>query len=260
MLHGGRKLNDQRRMKERRRHKPYARCLTGRSLMAEAKAEAPIQEPSRPPSRSCTPRLPSLLHRSSCPGRLQQFIEVMDPLSIVAGAIAVATLAAQTANAFAVLSAMCNALPGRMHALKNEVADIELVLNQVAKVFKERAASPIAETDQVNIPQLLKQARNKLTQLKSLVEHLTKVINKANMKFTPFVGAYAFKKEQARLVSLQEDIRIVKCSLNIMLGASNSYAIVSYSLFFIHPPLPQFMRRVVPLLWRHETIPVRGVS
>lgn len=237
-------------MKECRRHEPYARCLTGRSLMAEPEPEpeALVKEPSLPPSRSCAPRLSNPLHRWPCPGRPQQFIEMMDPLSIVAGAIAVATLAAQTANAFAALSAMCNALPGRIHALKNEVADIELVLNQVAKVFKERAASPIAETDHANIPQLLKQARNKLTKLKSIVEHLTKVINKANMKFTPFVGAYAFKKEQARLASLQEDIRTVKCSLNIMLGASNSYAIVPYSLFSIHPPLPQFIRRVALLL------------
>ena len=63
----------------------------------------------------------------------------MDPLSISAGIIAVATVAAQVGSAFAELRAICVELPGRLHALNNEFADIEVVLYQVAAVIKERS-------------------------------------------------------------------------------------------------------------------------
>lgn len=142
----------------------------------------------------------------------------MDPLSVAASAIAVATLAAQTCSALADLRSLCKTLPGRLHALNNEVADLELVLFQLASLTKERESLP--ESKQSTIPHLLKQARTKLIELKSIVGRLT--ITYRNAKI-PIIGANGWRKEQNRLQELQEDIRTVKCSLNIMLGASNSY-------------------------------------
>ena len=60
----------------------------------------------------------------------------MDPLSAAASVIAVATVAAQTCEAFSKLSGLHKAIPGRLHVLKNKVVDIELVLHQVAVVFR----------------------------------------------------------------------------------------------------------------------------
>lgn len=55
----------------------------------------------------------------------------------------------------------------------------------------------------------------------------------------PILKAHAWRKEQGRLQSLQEDVRTVKANLNLMLGASNSYAyITKYSI----------------MAWRHKYI------
>ncbi|KFY91368.1 hypothetical protein V498_05505 [Pseudogymnoascus sp. VKM F-4517 (FW-2822)] len=141
----------------------------------------------------------------------------MDPLSIAAGAIAVATLAAQTCAAFAELRSLCRSLPGRLHALNNEVSDLELVLYQLASLVEERVCLP--EGNQSTIPYYLRQARIKLIELKGIVNRLAITIRNAKI---PIVGANAWRKEQKVLEELQEGIRTVKCNLNIMLGASNS--------------------------------------
>lgn len=142
----------------------------------------------------------------------------MEPFSVAASAITVATLAASTCRAFANLRALCKSLPGRLHALNNEVADIEVVLIQVATVFDERAYS-ITEKQQRAIPRLLDQANEKLTELQSTIEQLTKICASARVVV---LQAHAWRREQPKLRALQEDIKTVKCNLNILLGASNS--------------------------------------
>lgn len=141
----------------------------------------------------------------------------MDPVSAAASVIAVATFAAEICSALADLRLLCQNLPGRLHAVNNEVADLELVLFQVAALIKERACLP--EHKQSAVPHLLKQAQIKLVQLKSIVDRLTITCRNAKI---PIVAANAWRREQRKLEELQEDIRTVKCSLNVMLGASNS--------------------------------------
>lgn len=150
----------------------------------------------------------------------------MDPLSIAASAITVAALAASTCRAFADLRSLCKSLPGRLHALNNEVADIEVVLVQVATVFNDRAHS-IPENQQQAIPRLLKQANAKLIELQSTIEQLNKLCDRTKIVV---LQAHAWRKEQPKLRALQDDIKTVKCSLNIVLGASNSYGSYSFRL------------------------------
>jgi hypothetical protein len=142
----------------------------------------------------------------------------MDPLSVTSGVIAVATLAAQICSAFADLRSLCRSFPGRLHAVNNEVADLKLVLLEVASVVEERSCLP--ESKHSAIPHLLKQATTKLIELKSIIDRLITISRNAKI---PVAGANAWRKEQDKLQSLQEDIRAIKCNLNIMLGASNSY-------------------------------------
>ena len=140
----------------------------------------------------------------------------MDPLSLTAGVIAVATVAAQIGSVFAELRTHCIELPGRLHALNNEVADIEVVLYQVAAAVNDRSSLPAS--DQTAIPQLLKQAKTKLSELNDIIERLAATCDRKKV----ILRASAWRKEQPKLQALQEDIKTVKCSLNIMLGASNS--------------------------------------
>lgn len=146
----------------------------------------------------------------------------MDPLSIIASSIAVGTLATQTCKTLNALSVAIKGLPGRLHALNNEVVDLELVLSEVVAVFKGHDASILSESDKSNIPRLLRLAHAKLVELKSIIDPLRKSAGQPDTKITPFIVAFELKKQQSRLVDLQKDINSVKCSLNVMLGASNS--------------------------------------
>lgn len=143
----------------------------------------------------------------------------MDPLSITTAIITLASLAASTGLAFKELRDLCTSLPGRLHALSNEVADFELVLYQLATVFEKRACGPIMNEQQAHVPQLIKQATSKLQQLKSIIEVLIDICRTTKI---PFFRAHAWRKNQPRLQTLQEDIKTIRCNLNIMLGASNS--------------------------------------
>ncbi|KAL9022524.1 MAG: hypothetical protein Q9185_000234 [Variospora sp. 1 TL-2023] len=144
----------------------------------------------------------------------------MDPLYIAASAITVAALAEATCRAFVELRELCKTLPGRLHAISNEVTDIKVVLIQVAKVFKERA-SPIDAHQQSNtvVPRLLVRAEAKLEQLHLTLRSLIATCDRA--KFT-VLQAYAWRKEQPQLRALQAEINTIKCNLNVALGASNS--------------------------------------
>ncbi|KAI0427180.1 ankyrin repeat-containing domain protein [Xylaria sp. FL1042] len=141
----------------------------------------------------------------------------MDPLSLAASIIAIVTLAKEVTAAISGLRSACKSLPGRLHAVHNEVADFELVLFQLAELVEKRACLP--DSEQSAIPHLLKQARSKLHEIHAIVRTLTSAYLASR---SPLVGANVWRKEQGKLQALQEDIRTVKCSLNIMLGASNS--------------------------------------
>lgn len=143
----------------------------------------------------------------------------MDPLSITAAIVGIGAVAATTGRAFKDLRELCKTLPGRLHALSNEVSDIELVLYQVASLIEKRAGDPALREQEAYLYHLLDQAGSKLSELKSIVETLTAIIKTAKV---PVFRAQAWRKNQPRLQALQEDIKTVKCSLNIMLGASNS--------------------------------------
>jgi hypothetical protein len=140
----------------------------------------------------------------------------MDPLSITASVITVATLASQIGSAFAELRALCKEMPGRIHALNNEVADIEVVLYQVAAVIKERSCLPA--TDETTITKLLEQAKAKLIEIKDIIESLISTCAQNGV----VIRLSTWRKQHPKLQALQEDIKTIKGSLNIVIGASNS--------------------------------------
>ncbi|WEW59842.1 hypothetical protein PRK78_005323 [Emydomyces testavorans] len=149
----------------------------------------------------------------------------MDPLSITASIAGITGLVLQISSSLSKLRSLCKSLPGRLHAVNNEVTDLEVVLYQVAMLVKERASLPQSQLSA--IPYLLKQATIKLGELKSVVDRLLDTCDKTKFVIT---GAYAWRKEQDNLKSLQEDIRAIKCNLNVLLGASNSHDMIQIRL------------------------------
>lgn len=143
----------------------------------------------------------------------------MDPLSITASVIALATFATNVCLALSELRAEWTALSGRLHALNNEVADVKIVLYQVAAVIEERSCLQNPNGSQADITVLLDDARSNLNQLKNVVDNFNGAITHKNAALFR-VGIW--RKQQARLHTLQENIKRVKSSLNILLGASNS--------------------------------------
>lgn len=143
----------------------------------------------------------------------------MDPLSVTASAITVAGVAANTCLAFAQLRSFIKNLPGRVHALSNEVSDFQIVCFQLVNVLEEKQShDPAAAPDDLhdNIRLLLNQAETKLEELQAIIKRLARHKNIV-------VAAAAFKREQEHLHSLQDDINTVKVSLNIVLGTINTY-------------------------------------
>lgn len=168
----------------------------------------------------------------------------MDPLSIATGVIAIANLAAFTCSAISDLRSLCKGLPGRLHAISNEVADLELVLTEVSMLLRERNGRLGSQQSVEAIPHLLAQAKSKLLQLDAIVKRLAAA--SAGSKL-PLLGASAWRKEQGNLQALQEDIRTIKSSLNILLGASNSYGSVLFFRYWKHhysPYCRQDMMRI----------------
>ena len=148
----------------------------------------------------------------------------MDPLSIAASAVTVAALAASTCHTFSELRSFCTSLPDLLHSLSNEVADTEIVLAQLATVFSKRT-SLIEEAEQQVTLELLSQASVALSQLQDILKGLTRLRDRS--KFV-LIQASAWRKEQSNLERLQANIKRVKCTLGIMLGASNSYGQPSF--------------------------------
>ncbi|KAL8969910.1 MAG: hypothetical protein Q9197_004097 [Variospora fuerteventurae] len=143
----------------------------------------------------------------------------MDPLSITASVIALAGLAASTSRAFHELRSLCKNLPGRLHALSNEITDFELVLQQVVAAFEERGSDHLFRDHIASIPTLVERADCKLGELRAIIQRFSR---SCRGNRTPLYGAYTWYKDHPKLRALQEDIRSIKCDLNILLGASNS--------------------------------------
>ncbi|CAG8954641.1 hypothetical protein HYFRA_00004561 [Hymenoscyphus fraxineus] len=144
----------------------------------------------------------------------------MDPLSIVAGVIAIATAAAQISKAISRLRAF-GEVPGRVYALKNEIVDLEVVLRQVGHALQQRSLAPDAEIAQESLNQILSRAKAHLTELANALERVAKSCDSARGNVKVIRNAIWWK-EKARFQRYQGDIRAVKETLNLMLGASNS--------------------------------------
>lgn len=146
----------------------------------------------------------------------------MDPLSVSASMIAVITLTEQCAKAFSRLRNLCKTLPGRLHALNDEVTDVNAVLADIAALLEERGGHSIPHDEQRSLAPVVTQLTENLTELRSIVDAVTVSCSQTRI---PIVQARAWSKVQEKLSNLQEDIKNAKSRLNVLLSASNSWVL-----------------------------------
>ncbi|KAI9652293.1 MAG: hypothetical protein M1831_007079 [Alyxoria varia] len=144
----------------------------------------------------------------------------MDPLSITGVVVAVLHLTSSSVKAFKDLRAICKTLPGRLHALQNEVADIDLVFHEVNAVAEDRQSDPAFVKHVPALSHLLRQAYAKLLDIRTITRKLIEVCNSAQPNL---FNAFAWKKNQPRLQLLQEELQTIKCSFNVILGTIHSH-------------------------------------
>lgn len=148
----------------------------------------------------------------------------MDPLSITSGVIAVATLAKQISNVLAGIREDWDSLPGRIHALGNEMQDFSVVLHQIAIAVEERKVSCWNDGDESTLPALLARGETALVDLKGVLESL---LSAGTRKREAIPRVRLWRREQGRIAALQNDVKQVKSSMNLLLGASNSWVFLS---------------------------------
>ena len=149
----------------------------------------------------------------------------MDPLSITASAVAVATVTAQIISLLSDIRSSGKAWPGRLHALNNELEDLSVVLHQVMTTVENRKSRKIHGDVEENIPQLLAQGWQQLASLQAILARLTSP--EGTKSDNAVTRALLWRREQPQVAAIQVAIKRVKSSLNVLLGASNSYALLT---------------------------------
>lgn len=140
-----------------------------------------------------------------------------DPLSVVASVVALATAAAHISKGISRLRHF-GEVPGRVYALKNEISDLECVLRQVGHALEQKSLAPVNE--QGSLEQILARTKGHLADLAKALERVANAF--AGGKCKIISKSAIWWKEKALFQGFQEEIRSVKASLNLMLGAANS--------------------------------------
>lgn len=143
----------------------------------------------------------------------------MDPLSVSSSIAGIVTLASQICVIISELRHDCAALPGRIHALSNEVEDLRVVLYEVGNVVKDRAVGGTINNVETEILELLSQGKKHLFQVRSI---LGRVRLTGQKRREAIFRTLAWRKKQKSIALLQYDINRIKSSLNVLVGASNS--------------------------------------
>lgn len=140
-----------------------------------------------------------------------------DPLSLIGGILAIATAAAQISKAISRLRAF-GEVPSQVYRLKNEVADLEVVLLQVGSALQEKNLA--LEPEQGSLEQILGRTKAHLTDLAKALDNVANAC--AGGKFKDIRRGTIWWKWKALFQDFQDDIHAVKETLNVILGASNS--------------------------------------
>lgn len=141
----------------------------------------------------------------------------MDPLSILASVAGISTAAAQIVNAISSLRHF-GELPSRIYAIKNEVSDLQAVLLQIESALRQKTLAP--NNAHGSLARILERTNHHLLELGKSLERIGKACNGGRLKY--ITKSAIWVKEQSLFQRFRNDIRSVKTTLTLMLGASNS--------------------------------------
>lgn len=140
----------------------------------------------------------------------------MDPLSIT---VSILTLAGAVSATVTHVQTLLDA-PKEIIALSNDIADIEVVVQEVASCLSENGASRWTETTQINVSKLLRRAEDKLQRLSSILND--KLLTCRNGNGRRRSVKIAWLKHKSEVEQLRKDLNSVKLSLAAVIGAATS--------------------------------------
>jgi hypothetical protein len=135
----------------------------------------------------------------------------MDPLSISASAIAVATVASQIVKNLIRVKSLIGSRDG-MLALANEVADLELVLLKIGSATEAVSNGPTSEM--LSLSGSIASASEKLNELDASIESCTGQKSSTNIRRR----IKQWLKEPHTLERLQQELRDIRCKISLELG------------------------------------------
>ena len=141
----------------------------------------------------------------------------MDPLSVTASVIAVIGAAREITKAILKLRIL-NKAPSEFHTLINEVADFQAVLGNVDAVLSSRnEEANLPQEPMLSLSRSLNEAKGKLLELSQIIEN--RLTKPAPAGEEPRVVRQKWLRERARVKAILGDLKDIRVSLAVMLGA-----------------------------------------
>ncbi|KAK3900475.1 ankyrin repeat-containing domain protein [Staphylotrichum tortipilum] len=140
----------------------------------------------------------------------------MDPLSIAAGVLAV-TAAEQTRRALDRVRTALKTIPGRLSALNNQVADLEVLLRQIVSLMASRDQHPELATAEAHnqIRDVARRASGSLRELRDLSAQIEKSGN-SQSRIGSIQRARTWHGYLARLHEIQDGLTVMRLRLDLV--------------------------------------------
>ncbi|EXJ54889.1 uncharacterized protein A1O5_12955 [Cladophialophora psammophila CBS 110553] len=140
-----------------------------------------------------------------------------DPLSIAASVVGLVAAAVHVSKAISELRHL-GELPRRIYTLKNEVSDFEAVLRQVEDALNQQTLVP--DNEQGSLEPILNRTKGHLADLVKALHRFEDACKGSKIKI--IANSAIWLRYRTIFQRSHEDIRSVKTTLALMLGASNS--------------------------------------
>lgn len=141
----------------------------------------------------------------------------MEPISVTASIITVAALAHNICIAFKAICDSSNNLPRVLKLLNDEIADFEAVCRYVVDALDERASANLIARLDSSLRHLVSQGEGTLQEVQCVLNDTIKSFRRSRLP-----AIITWRKKQDHLEQLRKELETIKCSLNILLGISQS--------------------------------------
>ncbi len=140
----------------------------------------------------------------------------MDPLSIATGVITLASLVTTGLKKAQTL----HDAPTEIHALANEVTDLDVVVQEVVKALQELGKNGSGLSTSENVSTILGRAQKKLLELDAILNRvLVEDRGTKKVKYARLI----WLRQKSRVEGIRKDLASIKLSLSNLLEAANSW-------------------------------------